>query len=151
PTSPDRCTPRRAPPDLSTLSLRDALPISRFALRGPRRAQRARARRLKGRMSGSVEPGSGQRIDRWLWLARFLKSRTLAAALVASGKMRVNGERVVKASRLVRPGDVLTFPLGPHIRVIEVVASGTRRGPADEARGLYADLAPPAPPAATET
>ncbi|MGB5950462.1 MAG: RNA-binding S4 domain-containing protein [Parvibaculum sp.] len=102
-------------------------------------------------MSGSVEPVSGQRIDRWLWFARFLKSRTLAAALVASGKMRVNGERVVKASRLVRPGDVLTFPLGPHIRVIEVVASGTRRGPAAEARGLYADLAPPAPPAATET
>ncbi|HMM15859.1 MAG TPA: RNA-binding S4 domain-containing protein [Parvibaculum sp.] len=102
-------------------------------------------------MSGSGEPVGGQRIDRWLWFARFLKSRTLAAALVASGKMRVNGERVVKASRLVRPGDVLTFPLGPHIRVIEVVSSGTRRGPAAEARGLYADLAPPAPLAATET
>src|SRR5690606_41430501 len=96
PTSPDRCTPRRAPPDLSTLSLRDALPISRFALRGPRRAQRARARRLKGRMSGSVEPVSGQRIDRWLWFARFLKSRTLAAALVASDRKstRLNSSHV---------------------------------------------------------
>ena len=89
-------------------------------------------------------PG-GQRIDRWLWYTRLLKSRTLAASLAASGKMRVNGERIAKASRLVRPGDVLTFPLGPHIRVIKVLAPGSRRGPAPEAALLYEDLAQPAP------
>lgn len=87
----------------------------------------------------------GQRIDRWLWFTRLLKSRTLAAALVASGKMRVNGERSAKPSRLVRPGDVLTFPLGDHIRVVKVLAPGTRRGPAPEARALYDDMAPPQP------
>lgn len=96
--------------------------------------------------SGPEEDGHGtQRLDRWLWFARFLKSRTLAAKLVASGKMRVNGERISKASRLVRTGDVLTFPLGPHIRIIRILAPGTRRGPAPEARELYEDLSPPAP------
>jgi len=71
--------------------------------------------------------------------------RTLAAKLVTSGKIRVNSERVSKASRLVRAGDVLTFPLGPHIRVIKILAPGTRRGPASEAQLLYEDLSPPAP------
>lgn len=87
----------------------------------------------------------GQRIDRWLWHARFLKSRTLAQGLVQSAKLRVNGERIARASRLVRPGDVLTFPLGPHIRVVKVVALAERRGPAPEARLLYEDMDPPAP------
>lgn len=101
-------------------------------------------------MSGPAEPVGGQRIDRWLWYTRLLKSRTLAAALAASGKIRVNGERISKASRLLHPGDVLTFPLGPHIRVIRVVAAGTRRGPASEARTLYEDLSPPASAPATD-
>jgi ribosome-associated heat shock protein Hsp15 len=86
----------------------------------------------------------GQRIDRWLWYARFLKSRSLAGSFVQTGRIRVNGERISRASRLVRPGDVLTFPLGPHIRVVKVVAAGTRRGPAPEAQQLYEDLDPPA-------
>lgn len=94
-----------------------------------------------GRESGHA----AQRIDRWLWYARFLKSRTLAAALAASGKLRVNGERISRPSRLVRPGDVLTFPLGPHIRTVRLLAPGARRGPAAEARTLYEDLAPPPP------
>lgn len=85
----------------------------------------------------------GQRIDRWLWYARFLKSRSLAGSFVQTGKIRVNGERISRASRLVRPGDVLTFPLGPHIRVIKVAVLGLRRGPAPEARQLYEDLDPP--------
>jgi ribosome-associated heat shock protein Hsp15 len=87
----------------------------------------------------------GQRVDRWLWYARFLKSRSLAATLVQSGRMRINGDRISKASRIVRPGDVLTFPLGPHIRVIKVLLPGTRRGPAPEATTLYDDLDPPQP------
>lgn len=84
-----------------------------------------------------------QRLDRWLWFARFLKSRTLAAMLVESGRIRLNGERVSKAARSVKPGDVLTFPLGDHVRVIRILAPGERRGPASEARLLYEDLAPP--------
>ncbi|MEQ9518709.1 MAG: RNA-binding S4 domain-containing protein [Parvibaculum sp.] len=84
-----------------------------------------------------------QRIDRWLWFARFYKSRTLAAAEVSAGKIRLNGERVAKASRAVKAGDILTFPLGPYIRVIKILDPGTRRGPAPEARLLYDDQAPP--------
>ncbi len=86
-----------------------------------------------------------QRVDRWLWFTRLIKSRTQAADLVAAGKVRVNGERIAKPSRNVKPDDVLTFALGEHTRVLKVLAPGTRRGPAPEARLLYADLAPPAP------
>lgn len=95
--------------------------------------------------SGDQAGSEGQRIDRWLWHARFLKSRTLATGLVQSTRLRVNGERVQRASRLVRPGDVLTFPLGPHIRVVKVLALSLRRGPAPEAQLLYEDMDPPAP------
>lgn len=97
---------------------------------------------------GEVTGLPGQRIDRWLWQARFLKSRSLASGFVETGKLRVNGERIAKASRLVRPGDILTFPLGPHIRVVKIVALPVRRGPAPEARALYEDLDPPAAAAA---
>lgn len=85
------------------------------------------------------------RLDKWLWFARFLKSRTMAAELCAGGRVRVSGRVVAKPSQTIRVGDVLTFPLGPHIRVIEVKALGVRRGPAEEARALYADLSPPVP------
>lgn len=84
-------------------------------------------------------------MDRWLWFTRLIKSRTQAASLIAAGKVRLNSERVAKASRMVKAGDVLTFALGEHIRVIKVLDTGTRRGPAPEARLLYEDLAPPAP------
>jgi ribosome-associated heat shock protein Hsp15 len=87
----------------------------------------------------------GRRLDKWLWFARFCKSRTLASKLCAAGKVRIGGELVHKAHYLVRLGDVLTFPQGPHIRVVRVVQLGVRRGPATEARTLYEDLAPPVP------
>lgn len=96
-------------------------------------------------MAEADDKPENQRIDRWLWYARLLKSRTLAATLVTSGKLRVNSKRISKASQLVRPGDVLTFPLGDHVRVIKVLAPGARRGPAPEARMLYEDMAPPQP------
>jgi ribosome-associated heat shock protein Hsp15 len=89
--------------------------------------------------------GAAIRLDKWLWHARFLKSRSLATKLAQSGKIRLNGETTGKAHQAVRPGDVLTFPLGPHIRVIRVLAPGARRGPAPEARTLYDDLDPPRP------
>ena len=85
----------------------------------------------------------GLRLDKWLWHARFCKSRTLAAKLAGAGKVRIAGAPVFKAHHAVKPGDVLTFPLGPHIRTVRVLALGERRGPAPEARTLYEDLAPP--------
>ena len=87
--------------------------------------------------------GASLRLDKWLWHARFLKSRTLASKLCKSGKVRVNGEPVKKANVVVQPGDVLTFPLGPHIRLIKILKLGLRRGPAKEALMLYEDLEPP--------
>lgn len=89
--------------------------------------------------------GESLRLDKWLWFARFLKSRTMAADLCADGRVRVSGRVVGKPSQTIKVGDVLTFPLGPHIRVIEVKALGARRGPATEAQTLYADLSPPQP------
>ncbi len=85
------------------------------------------------------------RIDKWLWFARFFKTRTLAARVVSGGQCRVNGTRVSKPAYAVSPGDVLTFPQGDHVRVIEVVELGTRRGPAPEAQALYTDRDPPLP------
>ena len=87
----------------------------------------------------------GQRIDRWLWCARFFKSRTLAQKLCNDRKVRLNSKIVAKASVSVRSGDVLTFPQGRQIRVIRVTELAARRGPAVEARGLYDDLTPAKP------
>lgn len=86
------------------------------------------------------------RLDKWLWFARFFKTRSLAAARVATGDVRVNGERVTKRATTIGAGDVLTFAQGRVVRVVEVVAIGTRRGPAPEAQALYNDMTPPPPP-----
>lgn len=86
-----------------------------------------------------------QRIDRWMWCARFFKTRSLAAKFVATGKVRVNGTRVSKASHLVKMGDVLTFPLGERIRVVEIHSFVEKRGSATIAAGLYEDQSPPPP------
>ena len=84
-----------------------------------------------------------QRIDQWLWHARFFKTRSRATKLVAAGHVRADGERVGKASFALRPGITLTFPQARRIRVIRVEALATRRGPAPEAQALYTDLTPP--------
>lgn len=84
-----------------------------------------------------------QRVDQWLWFARVAKSRTLAQALIVRGKVRINRNRLDKPSATVKPGDVLTLTLGPTVRILEILAIGTRRGPASEAQLLYRDLAPP--------
>lgn len=97
----------------------------------------------------AASPDNRQRIDKWLWFVRAIKSRTLAASLVTQGKVRVNRERVEKASFQVKPGDVLTVGIGDHVRILEVVAPGTRRGPAPEAALLFKDLTPPKPPRPT--
>jgi ribosome-associated heat shock protein Hsp15 len=85
------------------------------------------------------------RLDKWLHQARLLKTRSGATDLVANGRLRVNGEPTSKPHRAVSPGDVLTFALHGRVRVLRVLALGTRRGPATEARTLYEDLAPEEP------
>lgn len=85
---------------------------------------------------------AGQRIDKWLWYARFWKTRTAAARFVSGGKVRVNRVRVTKPGHTVVIGDVLTFTLNHRARIIEVLDPGSRRGPAAEARTLYEDLSP---------
>ena len=84
-----------------------------------------------------VEVGDGQRLDAWLWRARFFKTRALAATIVVKGRVRLNGDRVRKASRQVRVDDVLTFPQGNDIRVVRVLGFAIRRGPPAEAQTLY--------------
>jgi ribosome-associated heat shock protein Hsp15 len=86
------------------------------------------------------------RLDKWLWQARFCKSRALASRLVAEGAVRVNAQRVVKPATTVRIGDGLSFAIGGRVRVVRILALGARRGPATEARMLYADLDAPAAP-----
>ena len=81
--------------------------------------------------------------------ARFFKSRSLAAKVASGNKIRVDGEIVAKAHFAVRPGNVLTFPQAKRIRVIRILALGTRRGPAPEAQALYEDLSPEVPRAKT--
>lgn len=90
------------------------------------------------------DPG-GIRLDRWLWQARFFKSRSLAGKLCVAGRIRVDGVVATKAHHIVRVGNVLTFPKARDIRVVRIEALGTRRGPAEEARTLYSELEPPAP------
>ena len=87
----------------------------------------------------------GQRLDKWLWCARLAKTRTLAVALIAAGKVRVNGRRAEKPSRLVRAGDVVTGTRSGRLFVVRVVEVALRRGSAAVALTLYEDLTPPMP------
>jgi ribosome-associated heat shock protein Hsp15 len=91
------------------------------------------------------------RIDKWLWYARFHKTRSLAQIAAVKGHIRLNERRIEKASAEVRPGDTLTLPRGREVVVVRVVACGIRRGPAKEAQALYeilkdSALDPAAPP-----
>ncbi|RED47730.1 RNA-binding S4 domain-containing protein [Aestuariispira insulae] len=90
------------------------------------------------------------RLDKWLWYARFFKTRTLASTVVSAGHVRVNRQPIKKPGHMIKPGDVITFPQGPHIRVIEILGLSDRRGPAVEAQQLYNDLDPPQPRAREE-
>ena len=83
------------------------------------------------------------RLDKWLWHARFFKSRSGASTYTAAGNVRVNGTRQTRSSARIRTGDTLTFALHGHVRVIEIIALSARRGPAVEARTLYHDHEPP--------
>ena len=80
------------------------------------------------------------RLDKWLWQARFFKTRTLATRFVEKKRCRVDGRVTDKPHANVEPGMVLTFALGPKVRVIRIAALGERRGPAPEARALYDEI-----------
>ncbi len=86
------------------------------------------------------DPGGTIRLDKWLWQARFFKSRGLAARCISEGMVRVNAVRVTKPAAVVRVGDGLTFVQGGNVRILRILDLGTRRGPAPEARALYEDL-----------
>ncbi|HMB75136.1 MAG TPA: RNA-binding S4 domain-containing protein [Kiloniellaceae bacterium] len=94
-------------------------------------------------MSDEAPQQASLRLDKWLWYARFFKTRSLASRVCESGKVRLAGTPVSKTHQKIKCGDVLTFRQGEHIRVVRVLALGTRRGPAGEAQALYEDLAPP--------
>lgn len=81
------------------------------------------------------------RLDQWLWFARFVKSRSLAARLCASGALAINGGTVRKPNQAVRVGDIVILPQGGWQRTVRVVALGVRRGPAAEAHSLYEEAA----------
>ena len=89
-----------------------------------------------------TEAVSSQRIDKWLWHARFIKTRSLSQKLVKAGKVRVNREKITNPSHPVKPENVLTLTLAREIKIIRVIAIGNRRGPYEEAKELYADLTP---------
>jgi ribosome-associated heat shock protein Hsp15 len=86
-----------------------------------------------------------QRIDKWLWYARVVRTRSAAAGLAVAGHVRVNGERIIASSRLVRVGDVITVALDRNVRILQVAGFAERRGDAEAGRALYADLTPAAP------
>jgi ribosome-associated heat shock protein Hsp15 len=94
------------------------------------------------RDSGS--PGlTSRRLDKWLWFARFAKSRSLASRICTAGAITLNGVAVRKANHAIRVGDILVFPQGFLVRTIRVKALGARRGPSTEARLLYEETAAP--------
>jgi ribosome-associated heat shock protein Hsp15 len=89
-----------------------------------------------------------QRIDKWLWHARVVRTRTSAAALVDEGQVRLNGARVSATSQPVKPGDVVTVALDRTVRIMKVTGFAERRGDADAARLLFEDLTPKPEPRA---
>lgn len=90
------------------------------------------------------------RLDKWLFHARFFKSRELAAEVAEGGHLRINAQRCLKPAHGLSVGDVLTFPQGRRIRLIRVLSLSDRRGPATEAIALYEDLDPPGQDAVAE-
>lgn len=101
-------------------------------------------RRRPGRAQADADDGAARlRLDRWLWHVRAFRSRSLAAARVEAGGVRINGQPCRKPGRMVGPGDVVTFPAGGaagRVLTYQVLAVGERRGPATEAATLYRDL-----------
>jgi ribosome-associated heat shock protein Hsp15 len=83
-----------------------------------------------------------ERLDKFLFFSRAIKSRTLAQKIIESGVIRVNSEQTIDSDHKVGAGDVLTMAIHNRIVVWKILDAGTRRGPASEAQGLYEDLSP---------
>jgi ribosome-associated heat shock protein Hsp15 len=81
-----------------------------------------------------------QRIDKWLWFARVVKTRPLAQVLATSGRVRVNGRKIDQASAAVRVGDVLTIGVAGRVRVLRITGFAGRRGSAADALALYEEI-----------
>ncbi len=92
-----------------------------------------------GRSDAAAQPRL--RLDKWLWQARFFKTRGIAAEMIESGRCRINGQRSLKPGHGILVGDVLTFIQGNDVRIVRVLALGLRRGPATEAQELYHEIA----------
>jgi ribosome-associated heat shock protein Hsp15 len=90
--------------------------------------------------TGDQEDRDWQRLDKWLWCARFMRARSDCAELVARGTVRINRQPTDKPHARLRIGDVLTVPMHTNVRVVRVVALAVRRGPATEARLLYEEV-----------
>lgn len=86
---------------------------------------------------------TSQRLDKWLFFSRLIKSREKAAALIKAGYVRVNSTRIEQPAKQVKPGDILTISLERQVLVLKVLQPGTRRGPAPEAKLLYEICLPP--------
>lgn len=99
-------------------------------------------------MAGPGDTLHKERLDRFLFFSRAVKSRTLAQKLIETGAVRVNSERTERTDHKVGAGDVLTMSLHGRILVWRILDAGTRRGPASEAQGLYEDISPPSLPKA---
>lgn len=94
---------------------------------------------LRWRGCGVAE-GASLRLDKFLWFARIVKTRNLAQQLAEQGRLRLGGRIIDRAHAPVRVGDVLSFAVHGHVRVIKVEALPTRRGPPAEARELYSEV-----------
>jgi ribosome-associated heat shock protein Hsp15 len=98
------------------------------------------------RAAGEIEDEDWQRLDKWLFCARFMRARSQCAGLLAVGSLRINRMPTDKTHARLRVGDVITLALRGEVRVIEVLALAARRGPAAEARALYRERAETAAP-----
>lgn len=91
------------------------------------------------------ETAERQRLDKWLWFARVVKTRRRAVDLIAGGHVRVDSRRVAAPARLVGPGEVLTIALERQVRVLRITGLAERRGSPAEAQNLFMDLNAKAP------
>ncbi len=96
-------------------------------------------------MTENTSSNQSQRIDKWLWHARFFKTRSLAQKQVITGKIRVDREKISSPSRKVLIGNVLTITRERDIKIIEILDFADKRGPYSQAQLLYNDLSPPKP------
>jgi ribosome-associated heat shock protein Hsp15 len=94
-------------------------------------------------MANTGDVKETQRLDKWLWHARIVKTRSLAAQFVEQGKFRINREKILKPAYAVKSGDVITAAIFGRVRVLRIAGFSARRGPVSEAQALYVDLTPP--------